>query len=222
MRLIYLLLGGLMLVAAVFVPLAKAQPPATLWTNTPITFTQFSPNPDDFLTDEVSITRGGNDVLFNDSTSPTPDTVLWAEGTIDNFGALDYETMDFYKDGDLQAVLEGNTWVMWLQNENIYIPVTFSAWGRHGVGGWTYTRGTAPAAVVLTPVKLFSPTISGGSFVFSYSNATSGLTYVVQSSSNLTSWAPVATNVAASSTVSFTNTLTTGAHYFRVQTLSGQ
>jgi hypothetical protein len=222
MRLKYLLLGGLTVIAAVFVPLAKAQPAATLWTNTPVTFQQFNPDASDFLTDEASLTRGGNGVLFNDSTSPTPDTVLWAEGTIDNYLALNYQPMANYRNTDLQAVLFANSWVMWLENENIYIPATFSAWGRRGAGGWTYTRGTAPAAVVLTPVKLFLPTINGGSFIFSYSNATPGLTYVVQTSSNLTSWVPVATNVAASSTVSFTNTLTTGAHYFRVQTLSGQ
>jgi len=218
MRLKYLLWGGLAVLTLGLTPRLSAQ---TLWTGPNTNFTQFAPNSDDFLTPEISLTRAGTGVLFNDSSSPTPDTALWAQnpsGNINNYAALSYAPMENYRDGTLNLVLLSTPWVMQLTNEQIYIEVTFTEWTRHG-GPFAYTRST-PAAVTPppTPVKLFSPTLSGGSFIFSYSNATPGLTYIVQSSSNLSAWTPVSTNIASGSTVSFTNTLTTGAHYFRVQT----
>ncbi len=220
MRLKYLLLGGLISIAAAFAPSAHAQ---TLWTGTNITFIQNDPaSADVLIPGAVSITRGGKDIIYNGITEGGPDDLtspedtLWAMnpgGNINNYAALDYVTFGTFKNGDTQASILNKPMVLQLVTEQIYIEIEFTAWGRMGAAGFTYIRSTAPP----TPVKLNSPTINGNSFIFSSTNATSGLTYVAQSSSNLTSWVPVATNVAASSTISFTNALTAGARYFRVQ-----
>jgi hypothetical protein len=60
---------------------------------------------------------------------------------------------------------------------------------------------------VVAPVAISNsvPGISGGQFSFDYT-ANAGLTYVVEGSSNLVNWMPIATNVASSSTVNFTDT----------------
>lgn len=59
-----------------------------------------------------------------------------------------------------------------------------------------------------TPVTLTPPNFDGGQFSFSYS-AAPGLSYVVQSSSNLVDWVPVVTNVAAGNSVPFSAGLAT-------------
>lgn len=69
----------------------------------------------------------------------------------------------------------------------------------------------APAEVLLS-----EPTATGGLFSFTYP-ATPGLTYVVERSSNLADWSPVATNVPSSGSVVFSEPLDlTGPHYYRV------
>jgi hypothetical protein len=59
---------------------------------------------------------------------------------------------------------------------------------------------------VVDPVVVsnFSPAVSGGKFSFNYS-VNPGLTYIIQSSSNLVNWVPIATNVPSSSPASFTD-----------------
>jgi hypothetical protein len=68
---------------------------------------------------------------------------------------------------------------------------------------------TSLAASSLTPNNEFS---------FTYS-ATPGLTYAVDVSSNLFNWTPLATNVAASNPVSFTNAISGDGNYYRVRLL---
>ena len=66
-------------------------------------------------------------------------------------------------------------------------------------------------------VSTSPPTLANGMFMFNY-NADVGLTYVVQNSPDLASWAPVTTNVASSSSIAFSNAFLpdVGAGYFRV------
>jgi hypothetical protein len=52
------------------------------------------------------------------------------------------------------------------------------------------------------PVSNSGPAISGGQFSFDYT-ANAGLTYVVESSSNLVNWVPIATNVATNNLIIF-------------------
>lgn len=66
------------------------------------------------------------------------------------------------------------------------------------------------------PVTLTAPSASAGLFAFSYT-ANPGLSYVVESSTNLVNWAPVATNTASSTLVPFSETLALGPpRYYRV------
>jgi len=71
---------------------------------------------------------------------------------------------------------------------------------------------------VVSPVtvNLSGVTLNSGQFSFSYA-ANAGLTYVVQSSSNLMDWVSLVTNVASGNPVLFTNALnSTGAQFYRV------
>ena len=93
---------------------------------------------------------------------------------------------------------------------------TFSAVAADN-GGLSATNAIAvhvvtPVPVVLSGLQRPSPT----SFQFSYS-ANVGLRYVVQRSSDLTSFTPINTNTAASNPVTFTDNGVTGAvSYYRV------
>ncbi len=70
--------------------------------------------------------------------------------------------------------------------------------------------------VSATVTSLASPTLTNSQFAFNYS-ANPGLSYVVQSSSNLVNWLSVVTNVASSNLLHFSGVLIpTGAQYFRV------
>ena len=77
------------------------------------------------------------------------------------------------------------------------------------------------AAVNVTVVSPVAVSISGaqvnaGQFSFNYT-ANAGLSYVVQSSSDLENWAPLVTNVAAGSLVPYSNTFTpNGDLFYRV------
>ncbi len=84
-------------------------------------------------------------------------------------------------------------------------------------GGISATSAVVNITVV-SPVTtvLSSPVITNGVFAFDYS-ANPGLSYVVQLSSNLTSWVSLATNVASNSPVHFTDPFAAGApRYYRV------
>jgi hypothetical protein len=84
-------------------------------------------------------------------------------------------------------------------------------------GGISATSAVVNITVLMPiAVRLSSSVITNGVFAFDYS-ANPGLSYVVQSSSNLTSWVSLATNVASSNPVHFTNAFVPGApHYYRV------
>lgn len=71
---------------------------------------------------------------------------------------------------------------------------------------------------VVSPVAVSNsvPAIAAGQFSLNYS-ANVGLTYVVQRSSDLSTWVPVVTNVASSNPVHFTETAVgSGARFYRV------
>jgi plastocyanin len=66
------------------------------------------------------------------------------------------------------------------------------------------------------PIILTALTTTAGEFQFTAAGLTTGKTNILQSSTNLMSsdnWMPIATNIASSSSVSFTNAIS-GAHYF--------
>jgi hypothetical protein len=139
----------------------------TLWTGPEVDFTQSSTNLTDVLIPgAVSLTRDYSQWLFNPAagdTGPgagTPTDTEWAFGTIDNYLALDYQTFDSYRDGDLADLLVGNPMVVHLINEDIYLSLTFSAWPQHG-GFFAYTRSTAGA---VAPTVTMTNPASGAVF----------------------------------------------------------
>lgn len=69
------------------------------------------------------------------------------------------------------------------------------------------------------PVTLTAPKIIGGHFVFDGSGLIAGKTNVLQTSTNLFSsanWVSVSTNIAANSTMSFTNAISFNRRFFRL------
>ena len=95
-------------------------------------------------------------------------------------------------------------------------------------GGYAFTAVSTAAGLSITSTPLSItvvtaaavtntlPAFNAGQFTFSY-NANPGLGYVVQSSSNLVDWLPLATNVAASTPVVFIDSSPIGAmHAYRV------
>lgn len=71
---------------------------------------------------------------------------------------------------------------------------------------------------IVTPVNTTISNLARHTNTISFNySANAGLSYVVQSSSNLFTWVSLSTNVAGSSSISFTNTLkSSGALFFRV------
>jgi len=69
------------------------------------------------------------------------------------------------------------------------------------------------------PITLDAPAVVAGNFQFTASGVTSGKSIVLQSAANVISpgnWLPLKTNVAAGSSISFTNPVSAGARLFRV------
>ena len=148
--------------AALLISLPSTQA-ATLWTGRNINFTQSaSLESDVILPGKVVLTRGGNQVLFNTAAGETfpgassPADTEWAFGTLNNFSSLTYQSLESMRNGDLALLILNQPMVMHLINEDIYLSVTFTAWGQHAAGGFSYTRSTA--AVSTKPsVSITSP-----------------------------------------------------------------
>ncbi|HEV2329986.1 MAG TPA: Ig-like domain-containing protein [Verrucomicrobiae bacterium] len=83
---------------------------------------------------------------------------------------------------------------------------------------------TASASIAITvqnsaPIALAAMTTKAGTFQFTATGLTVGKTNILQSSTNLASlvtWVSIATNVAANSSVTFTNPVNTGRLFFRL------
>jgi hypothetical protein len=63
------------------------------------------------------------------------------------------------------------------------------------------------------PVSLSAPAVAAGQFSFGYT-VNPGLTYVIESSSNLFNWVPIGTNLASSNPSVFTDSSGLGAQRF--------
>lgn len=81
--------------------------------------------------------------------------------------------------------------------------------------GGVFATSTVVNISVVSPVAVSNsgPAISGGRFLFDYT-ANAGLAYVVESSTNLVNWAPIATNVATNSLIIFKDTTGLSARRF--------
>jgi plastocyanin len=84
-------------------------------------------------------------------------------------------------------------------------------------GGASTTSGTVNISVVApVAVSNSAPRVANGQFLFNYT-ANPGLRYVVQNSSNLVNWVSMATNTAAGSNVTVTDSFIVGGmRFYRV------
>ena len=161
-------------------------------------------------------------------TNPAPNVVLSAPAQF-VFGA---DASDPDSDGlsDVQFFVGTN-----MVDDVFSSPYTTTV---SNLAGGTYTLtvvafdnagATATNSITITvgllqqpPPRLGAPTIFAGKIVFSVSGLTTGKTNVLLSSTNvaapIASWAPLSTNVAATSTMTFTNAQRTSG-FFRLMQL---
>ena len=64
-------------------------------------------------------------------------------------------------------------------------------------------------------IAFAAPRLDGGQLLFNAIGLTVGKTYLMQVSTNLTSWTPISTNVAVDISLGFTNAMTLREQYFR-------
>jgi hypothetical protein len=199
---------------------------STLWTGPTTNYVQTAPDPaqaanQDRLTPQDWLTRSTTEGLFNavdeSSYDRGPDTdptdTEWSYGALSNYSTLTYTTWAEMSTNNPPSMV-GREAVVHLISDDIYVSITFTFWGSSGGGGFAYDRSTP--AVVAVPPTITNATVNAGQFAFDYT-ASSGLSYLVQKSSNLMNWLPVATNVASSNLVYFTASLATNSPgYFRV------
>lgn len=204
-----------------FAYLRSTPPSPTIW-NGPIISVSDSTQPDK-ITDKVWLTRGSSQGLYNAVTEIgfthflSPADTEWADGTttsasLTSLPYTDWNSWAKNLHGGPPGTVGVNT-VVHLLSDDIYVDIKFTSWS---VGGaYSYERST-PAEAPPMEVNLFAAHANSGQFTFSY-NADAGLTYVVESSTNLVDWLPLATNVAFSSPVQFTNALDqSGINFYRV------
>jgi len=84
-----------------------------------------------------------------------------------------------------------------------------SNWGEHGTV-------VVNNPTVVTNITLSAPRVSGGQFVFEVAGLTIGKTNVLQTSTTLTNWTAVQTNVATSASTTITNTIGQGSLFYRL------
>ena len=100
---------------------------------------------------------------------------------------------------------------------------TFS-WTFNSVGTFTYhdSADIGTGTIIVNPLSLTptitleSPRLENGQFLFEATGLTVGKTAVLMSSTNLTSWTAIQTNVADGSSLTFTNTTSLGHCFFQV------
>ena len=211
---------GLALVAFAGAPALRA---AMVWDGPLITFNQPSPDPtqatnQDRITPDVWLTRAKSGGLFNVAlesavTNASPLNTEWAFGALTNYASLGYTNWLNWLNGNSPTTIVGSNLVVHLISDDIYLSLQFSFWASKGSGGFTYQRSTPP-----TPVLFASTTNqAAGGFNFSYT-AYSGMAYIVQGSTNLAVWWPLATNTAIGTLVPFSCPVTgAGAEFFRVE-----
>lgn len=149
---------------------------------------------------------------FSPATLPVQagDTVVWENVDQDDFPHTTTSTL---------TILDPDYW----NGVMVGLGDTFAQTFNH-VGSFSYTDQTGPAkgtitvnpAVVPPGINLESPRIMGGEFLFEATGLTVGKTNVLLLSTNLTTWLPVSTNTAASTSVTFTNTTDPGQRFYRV------
>ena len=148
---------------------------------------------------------------FSPATLPIEvgDTVIWVNND-DTFPHTTTSDLPFfnanYWDGTL--VDQSDTFSQTFNNAG-----TFTYRDQLDIGTGTIIVSVPSATPVIT---LESPRLTGGQFLFEATGLTVGKTNVLLSSTNLTSWTSIRTNVAAGSSMTFTNATSPGQRFFQV------
>lgn len=148
---------NLALVATLFMLLAVSTAFAQeKWLGDPVTITHGSNDPQffDTLTTNVILTRGSQGLLYNAATEnsagqTSPDGVGWdfsnevfADLSLDVLTQLGYQSLKPAANQNMKEVA-GKTFVVHLQDDDIYLSFTFNSWGSKNQGaGYQYTRTT--------------------------------------------------------------------------------
>jgi plastocyanin len=136
------------------------------------------------------------------------DTVVW-ENLDDIFSHSTTSDLPFF---------DPNYWNGVMVDQGDMFAHTFN-----NVGTFTYSDqldiGTGTITVILPAppgILLESPRKEGNQFLFDATGLTVGTTNVLQASTNLTSWTSISTNVAADTSMTFTNSTTLPRRFFRL------
>lgn len=196
---------------------------STVWNGPLITYNQPTPDPtqvsnQDRITPVVWLTRAMSKGLFNayseaSASAFSPADTEWAFGTLSTCTSLQYTNWLAWLNGQSPTTLVGKQAVLHLISEDIYISIQFTFWASGNTGGFTYARSTPP------PLTIWPLGITNGQFSFSYP-ANPDFTYQIQSSTNLISWWPLATNVASTNPMTFFEPINMPRKYYRVLCLS--
>lgn len=152
-------------------------------------------------------------------TDPTNNTVFTAPATFTitaepSGGATPYSWVDFY----VGTNLIGYTFDAPYTNAVTNLPAgTYTVTAV--VVDDSFNEATNAITVIVNsaaPVLLSVPRSSGNQFLFDVNGLTAGKTNILQTSTNFTSWTSLKTNVAVTSSMTFTNTTGSGSHFFRV------
>jgi hypothetical protein len=197
---------------------------ASVWTGPSYAYTQPAPIPtqasnQDRITPDVWLTRATSKGLFNafyetNATALSPSNTEWAFGPLTNYATLHFTNWLGWLNGQSPTTLVGQPAVLHLISDDIYLSIQFTAWTAGGSGGFAYERSTP------VPISLAVTNAIGGQFSLSY-NTDVGFTYVIQTSSNLINWSPLATNTAAGGSLVFSNAMSSmAAQFYRVERLT--
>ena len=131
--------------------------PNSVWSGPKITFTKedyanyILPSNQDQITDDVWITRGDRQGIFNvkheteyDRYS-SPENTLWARGTTDDLPDLSFSSFTSTLFFDIGDEVINTDLVLYIPDEGIFIDIKFTEWtsGRSGGGGgFSYERST--------------------------------------------------------------------------------
>src|SRR6185437_6054909 len=173
------------LLALTAISLANAHADPVLWSGPTTNFVQQPfdpfgsqpPEADVIVPGAVSLTRAGNQWLYNTNVDPgpdfgTPSDTEWTFGTNDslhtvtNLSYISFDSLKLSAGGDLSHYITNKMMVCHLINENIYFGVKFISW-PHGGGPFWYLRSTPSAVTPPPPTPIVSITSPTTNAVFS-------------------------------------------------------
>lgn len=145
------------------------------WLGEPVTITHGSNDPQffDTLTTNVILTRGAEGLLYNAATESSagqssPEGVGWdlsnevfADLSIDVLSQLGYQNLKSAANQNMKQVA-GKTFVVYLQDDDVYLSFTFNSWGSKNQGaGYEYTRTTSSEQTTSIDGRVEIPTSYG-------------------------------------------------------------